>query len=82
MYVFRYKAAAGSNTFAPVASTAQNFVIPAGVTAAGTVYNALITPSVAMVAEERVLWVWSATATGLSLVQAVSGYVSGGSSWV
>ena len=73
-----YKAAAGSNSFSPISGASVNFTLT-GVLTIGTVYNG-VTPAlnIPVSAGERFLLVYSATATGLSLVNAVTGYAGGG----
>ena len=73
-----FKAAAGSNSFSPVSGASVNFTLT-GILAIGTVYNGLTSSlNIPVSAGERLLLVYSATATGLTLVNTGTGYASGG----
>lgn len=75
-----YAATSGSNTFSPVAGATVTMA-PAltGVVTIGTVSTGITTGlNIPVTAGTRYLMVYSATATGLTLVNTAVGYVSGG----
>lgn len=75
-----YSASSTSNTFSPVAGTAITLA-PAltGVIPIGNVSNGTISGlSIPVTAGSQYLLVYSATAAGITLINTVSGYVSGG----
>jgi BclB C-terminal domain-containing protein len=75
-----YTAVAGSNSFTPVSGAVVTLAPPfTGIIALGTTsYGTTSGLSIPVVAGNRYLMVYSATATGLTLVNNVTGYASGG----
>jgi BclB C-terminal domain-containing protein len=75
-----YRAPATSNVFSPIPGASVTLA-PAltGVISLGTISSGITTPLAIPVAEtDRLLMVFSSTATGLSLVNTVAGYASAG----
>jgi BclB C-terminal domain-containing protein len=75
-----YRSSTPDNTFTPVAGTDVTLApVLTGVLGTGTIANGIITGlSIPVVAQERYLLVFSTTATGVSLINTVSGYASAG----
>jgi BclB C-terminal domain-containing protein len=73
-----YTAAANSNTFSPTSATVTLTPDLTGSITLGTVSTGIATVSVSIVAGTRLLLVSSATATGVSLLNTVAGYISAG----
>ncbi|GAF92329.1 unnamed protein product, partial [marine sediment metagenome] len=74
-----YASATPNNTFTPVAGT-QVILAPAftGLIAIGTISNGVTTGlSIPVTPQTRLLYVVSASATGLTLINTVQGYWSG-----
>jgi len=75
-----YSSPTPDNTFTPIPGTLITLAPSlTGVVALGTISNALLTGlSIPVTAQTRLLMVFSATAAGLSLINTVDGYASGG----
>ena len=75
-----YSAIAGSNTFFPVPGATVNLASPlTGIVSIGsTSYGNTTGLSIPVIAGSRYLMIYSATATGISLVNTVVGYASAG----
>ncbi|MED3325336.1 exosporium glycoprotein BclB-related protein, partial [Bacillus thuringiensis] len=75
-----YSSSIPDNTFAPIPGTVVTLAPPlTGILALGTTSNGITTGlSIPVTAETRLLLVFSATATGLGLINTVTGYASGG----
>lgn len=74
--IFR-SAAPGSNTFTPIAGAEAVFTLT-GIVAVNATQNLTVPLAVPVANEDRLLLVVYATATGVSLVNLVTGYVSAG----
>jgi len=75
-----YSAPSGSNTFSPVAGATVTMA-PAltGIISIGTVSSGITTGlNIPVTAGTRYLMVYSATATGITLINTIAGYASGG----
>ncbi len=75
-----YQSATPDNTFSPVPGAVVTLA-PAltGVVAIGTISNGIVTGlSIPVTAQTRLLMVYSITANGMTLINTVSGYASGG----
>jgi BclB C-terminal domain-containing protein len=75
-----YSSTTPNNTFSPIAGTTITLAPPlTGVLAIGTISTGILSGlSIPVTAQTRLLMVFSATATGLSLVNTVLGYGSAG----
>ncbi|MGG0314178.1 exosporium glycoprotein BclB-related protein, partial [Bacillus mycoides] len=75
-----YSSTTPDNTFTPIPGAVVTLAPPlTGVLAVGTISSGITTGlSIPVTAETRLLLVFSATAAGLSLVNTVPGYASGG----
>ncbi|MFJ5713991.1 exosporium glycoprotein BclB-related protein [Neobacillus sp. NPDC093127] len=75
-----YSAPATSNTFSPIPGASVTLTPSlTGVVSLGTISSGITSPvSIPVAATDRLLMVYSATATGLSLVNTVTGYASAG----
>ncbi len=75
-----YSSSTPDNTFTPIAGT-EVTLAPAltGVISLGTISNGIVTGlAIPVTTQQRLLLVFSATATGLNLVNTVAGYASAG----
>ena len=75
-----YQSATPNNVFAPIAGTLVNLAPSlSGVISVGTLLNGALTGlNIPVTAQTRLMLVFSATASGLSLVNTVVGYASAG----
>ena len=75
-----YQSATPNNVFSPIAGTLINLAPSlAGVISVGTLANGSLTGlNVPVTAQTRLMLVFSATASGLSLINTVAGYASAG----